>query len=63
MAEAEIKWFTEAKVNIAKNCNDRHLIKEEKNSQFSSPMTLLKKPCISLIMNCINAFANGKCFA
>jgi acetyl-CoA synthetase len=30
MAEAE-KWFTEAKLNIAKNCIDRHLNKE-KNS-------------------------------
>jgi acetyl-CoA synthetase len=27
MAEAEIKWFTEAKVNMAKNCIDRHLNK------------------------------------
>jgi acetyl-CoA synthetase len=27
MAEAEIKWFTEAKLNIAKNCIDRHLNK------------------------------------
>jgi acetyl-CoA synthetase len=27
MAEAEIKWFTEAKVNIAKNCIDKHLNK------------------------------------
>jgi acetyl-CoA synthetase len=27
MAE-EIKWFTEAKLNIAKNCIDRHLNKE-----------------------------------
>jgi acetyl-CoA synthetase len=27
MAEGEIKWFTEAKVNIAKNCIDRHLNK------------------------------------
>ena len=25
MADAEIKWFTEAKVNIIKNCIDRHL--------------------------------------
>lgn len=25
MAEAQIKWFTEAKVNIVKNCLDRHL--------------------------------------
>ena len=25
MADAEIKWFTEAKVNIVKNCIDRHL--------------------------------------
>jgi acetyl-CoA synthetase len=27
MAEADIKWFTEAKLNIAKNCIDRHLNK------------------------------------
>ena len=27
MAEADIKWFTEAKVNIVKNCIDRHLAK------------------------------------
>ena len=27
MAEAEIKWFTAAKVNITKNCIDRHLNK------------------------------------
>jgi acetyl-CoA synthetase len=27
MAEAEVKWFTEAKVNIVKNCIDRHLAK------------------------------------
>lgn len=25
MAEAEIRWFTDAKVNIVKNCIDRHL--------------------------------------
>ncbi|MGL2994581.1 acetate--CoA ligase [Flavobacterium sp. TSSA_36] len=27
MATAEVKWFTEAKVNITKNCIDRHLAK------------------------------------
>jgi acetyl-CoA synthetase len=27
MAEADIKWFTNAKVNIVKNCIDRHLAK------------------------------------
>ncbi|MBG6111338.1 acetyl-CoA synthetase [Flavobacterium sp. CG_23.5] len=27
MADAEIKWFTEAKLNITKNCIDRHLNK------------------------------------
>ena len=27
MADADIKWFTEAKVNIVKNCIDRHLAK------------------------------------
>jgi acetyl-CoA synthetase len=28
MAEADIKWFSEAKVNITKNCIDRHLAKK-----------------------------------
>ena len=28
MAEAEIKWFEDAKVNITKNCIDRHLAKK-----------------------------------
>lgn len=28
MGDAEIKWFTEAKVNITKNCIDRHLSKK-----------------------------------
>lgn len=28
LAEAEVKWFTEAKVNISKNCIDRHLAKK-----------------------------------
>ena len=28
MAEADIKWFTNAKVNITKNCIDRHLAKK-----------------------------------
>lgn len=28
MAEAEIKWFPEAKLNITKNCIDRHLAKK-----------------------------------
>ncbi len=27
MGEARIKWFTEAKVNIVKNCIDRHLVR------------------------------------
>ncbi|HEX8562086.1 MAG TPA: acetate--CoA ligase [Flavobacterium sp.] len=27
MAEAKVKWFTDAKVNIVKNCIDRHLAK------------------------------------
>jgi acetyl-CoA synthetase len=28
MAEAEVKWFVDAKVNITKNCIDRHLAKK-----------------------------------
>jgi acetyl-CoA synthetase len=38
MAEADIKWFTEAKVNIAKNCIDRHLNKRgEKTAIIFEP--------------------------
>ncbi len=38
MAEAEIKWFTEAKVNITKNCIDRHLAKKgEKTAIIFEP--------------------------
>ncbi|MEZ7500168.1 acetate--CoA ligase [Flavobacterium sp. Arc3] len=38
MAEAEIKWFTEAKVNMAKNCIDRHLNKRgEKTAIIFEP--------------------------
>jgi hypothetical protein len=62
MAEAEIKWFTEAKLNIAKNCIDRHLNKENETAIILSPMTLLKKPCIFPITNCINGFAKWQMF-
>jgi hypothetical protein len=31
--EADIKWFTEAKL-ILQNCIDRHLAKDEKNSNY-----------------------------
>jgi acetyl-CoA synthetase len=34
MAEGDIKWFTEAKLNITKNCIDRHLNKEDKTAIF-----------------------------
>nr|WP_315175269.1 acetate--CoA ligase [uncultured Flavobacterium sp.] len=38
MANAEVKWFTEAKVNITKNCIDRHLAKRgEKNAIIFEP--------------------------
>ncbi len=38
MAEAEIKWFTDAKVNITKNCIDRHLAKRgEKTAIIFEP--------------------------
>ena len=38
MAEADIKWFTEAKVNIVKNCIDRHLAKKgEKTAIIFEP--------------------------
>jgi acetyl-CoA synthetase len=38
MAEAEVKWFTEAKVNMTKNCIDRHLAKRgEKTAIIFEP--------------------------
>ncbi|MBG6109381.1 acetyl-CoA synthetase [Flavobacterium sp. CG_9.10] len=38
MAEAEIKWFVDAKVNITKNCIDRHLAKKgEKTAIIFEP--------------------------
>ncbi|RDI53543.1 acetate--CoA ligase [Flavobacterium glaciei] len=38
MADADIKWFTEAKVNIVKNCIDRHLAKRgEKTAIIFEP--------------------------
>lgn len=38
MAEADIKWFVEAKVNIVKNCIDRHLAKRgEKTAIIFEP--------------------------
>lgn len=38
MADAEVKWFTEAKVNITKNCIDRHLSKRgEKTAIIFEP--------------------------
>jgi acetyl-CoA synthetase len=38
MENAEIKWFTEAKVNIVKNCIDRHLAKRgEKTAIIFEP--------------------------
>ncbi|MBP6181706.1 acetate--CoA ligase [Flavobacterium sp.] len=38
MSEAEVKWFTEAKVNMTKNCIDRHLAKRgEKTAIIFEP--------------------------
>lgn len=38
MATAEVKWFTEAKVNMTKNCIDRHLAKRgSKNAIIFEP--------------------------
>jgi acetyl-CoA synthetase len=38
MQEAEVKWFTNAKVNITKNCIDRHLAKRgEKTAIIFEP--------------------------
>jgi acetyl-CoA synthetase len=33
----DIKWFTEAKLNITKNCIDRHLNKEDKTAIIFEP--------------------------
>jgi hypothetical protein len=49
---AENKMFTEAKVNIAKNCIDRHLTKRGNSNHFE-PNDPLRKLCIFPTMNCI----------
>jgi acetyl-CoA synthetase len=35
--EGDIKWFTEAKLNITKNCIDRHLNKGDKTAIIFEP--------------------------
>jgi acyl-coenzyme A synthetase/AMP-(fatty) acid ligase len=51
MAEADIKWFTNAKVNI-ENCIDRHLAKKgDKTAIILNQMIQMKKLCIFRIMN------------
>jgi acetyl-CoA synthetase len=37
MAEGDIKWFTETKLNITKNCIDRHLNKGDKTAIIFEP--------------------------
>jgi acetyl-CoA synthetase len=51
MAEADIKWFTNAKVNI-ENCIDRHLAKKgDKTAIIFEPNDPNKKLCIFRIMS------------
>lgn len=59
MATAKIEWFVGAKVNIVKNCIDRHLVRKgKKQLLFLNQMILAKKPNIYLIMNCTSEFQN-----
>jgi acetyl-CoA synthetase len=60
MAEAEIKWFVDAKSILLKNCIDRHLAKGDKTAIILSQMTQVKRLYIFHILNCINKFQNGK---
>jgi acetyl-CoA synthetase len=60
MAE-EIKWFTEAKLNIAKNCIDRHLNKRgDKTAIIFEPNDPSEEAFH--ITNCINGFAKWQMF-
>jgi acetyl-CoA synthetase len=43
MAEAEIKWFTEAKVNITKTVLTDILLKGDKTAIILNPMILQKR--------------------
>jgi hypothetical protein len=43
MNEAKITWFKNAKLNITKNCLDRHLAVREIKLQLSGNRTILKK--------------------
>lgn len=55
MENADIKWFTEAKVNIVKNCIDRHLAKREKKQRlFLNRIIQTNLHCTSLTMNSMN---------
>jgi acetyl-CoA synthetase len=58
MAEADIKWFTNAKVNIVKTVSTAK--KGDKTAIILNQMIQMKNLHIS-IMNCTNVFANGKC--
>mgnify|MGYP003521038982 CR=1 FL=1 len=63
MATAEVKWFTEAKVNITKNCIDRHLAKRGEKMPSSLNLIILKKlRSTLLITNCISEFVKWLMF-
>jgi hypothetical protein len=53
MQEANFKWFVNAKVNITKNCIDRHLARKEviKPPLFLNQIIQAKKHNILLTMN------------
>jgi hypothetical protein len=58
MAEADIKWFTNAKVNIVKKLYRQTSCKKgDKTAIILNQMIQMKKLCIFRIMNCTNVFA------
>jgi acetyl-CoA synthetase len=62
MAEAEIKWFTEAKLNIAKNCIDRHLNKRGDKTAIIFEPNDPSEEALHISINCINGFAKWQMF-
>lgn len=63
MQEANFKWFLNAKLNITKNCIDRHLAKEVlKPLLFLNQIIQMKKLYTFRIMNCMKEFLKWPMF-
>jgi acyl-coenzyme A synthetase/AMP-(fatty) acid ligase len=63
MEEPKITWFKNAKLNITKNCLDRHLnLRGEKTAIIWEPTILTKKRNTSLTKTSTKEFAKWQTF-